>query len=699
MVVVVRKLQNLALTLGLMISFGALAQDASTKFSNQQNRLKELLGARITGELGHYFSLAHFHFSLQLELVNVPESQTPLPYLPTSTAAPMGLIGDHLSNYELVSRTKSITMNIRMIEDYQDKTYEFIRELLREKFGIADPDSKRSDELSFGKLEIDTFKQENVLKDALADKDSKIAERDAKITQQSTELTRISQEAKKLEDDRQRLLEKLELVTEEKKEKVSKLSENLSLIQKKLAEATQLKEKGQAFFQEYESYIIGILVLITAILSTTILSSAIKSMGNYFAAAIDKVAKSLRRQVASDEGQSPTNIATAPTTTMPVPVAAGSADAGSTSGDHNWSLEAVENRLLTLQQDLLSLVDNEAESTLLNLFNLLLSQDKTELCVAGMELLGKDTANALYHLLSQNHKLKVFNFLQNGIYTKSKLLTMIDAGEIIKTRLIGTKILTGEKAYSSQVKAKLELLPASELPQLFAKLSLEQMVRTLSYFDENQILEILYKMKTSGFINFDVMIDAVVNLPKSGDFADLDRSIEQILESLDAGNEDSMYRSFQPFFKFIIENAEQSVSDMLTERLANVEVMKPYLVNEVVTLADFFTIDQDIQDDLLDHFNMSETAILIMSFDPELQASLTSRFNSEELEILTEEMEKAAATSEYKTRAKQKRLRVRLLTLLRDLTREIPLAELKAKSNDSNNNAAGRAQRTYPNAS
>ncbi len=655
-----------SILLSLLISDGVMAQQpdaaapTATAETTSNNLSKQTLGPLLSRLLQNHArtilerQLKPEEFQVFVTATAAELNSESLPYLPaTSSALPNADTPVQLLTYWLTK----VDIEVLIAERFDQTTTQKIEEILIKGLAL---NKSRGDKITFNKLGIkvetvpseiqrDLTRSEAETRSLKTQLDSLTRERDDAKRDLSQTKSQLDTMGREREDAKKELAQiKLELdrIARERgdlKVEMSKISTKLETTEKERQAAVAketVKAKEKTFLQENAVGLISSgLFLVAIVIAYFAISGAARTLGN----AVQTIGNSIPG-LGDKIGESLAVKAPPPTQAAENPQRLGGATAqdrgaGESQGTSSLPLESVSRRVMELHGELSAVVTEQNEGIITEHLSSLLNDDASiGRAVATMELLGKDKANNLFTKLAKDHQQRVTDFLRFGVHTKPKGEVMIDAGEALKSRIFGADLPSRAKL-NETVRSKLIQLKTEDIVSIAKALDGDGLARLFAYIEPNKLAPILTTLHKSDPNKFTKAAGLVGKIPEVENQTALDKDlISLITAQVDKADAD-IQAPYLNYYKSLLESVDDDVAESLQEKLASSSPrIERYLRESLVTLATFFRLQAELQEEIILGLSNKDIAALVVLLKQEWKDKVLSLVEGRRRDLVDEEV-------------------------------------------------------------
>jgi len=299
-------------------------------------------------------------------------------------------------------------------------------------------------------------------------------------------------------------------------------------------------------------------------------------------------------------------------------------------------------RLEKVHTDLVSSLDTVDEQYTLHYLNQLLSDEqKAASGVYVMEMMPREQARHLFDQLGARQKQRVSKFLTLAEHPRNKAELMLAAAEEFTTKLMKGHLGAIEEHLDQGLITKIELLDSDLLAAIARKLPAEPCMRLLLYLKPETVGELL---STLEYVDPKVHDRLSLELGTLAEFetkSDLDVQIEASIEQALASEARDMEKRYLPFFREVLS----SLSDEHTEKVMKMMGEKKQSITEklsqsVITVATFFKLSRDHQEECLEGFSNRDLAALAAICNPEQKELIQNLLGERRQDLFSDEVER-----------------------------------------------------------
>ena len=595
--------------------------------------------------------------------------QQSLPYLPeTLIALPI----DIMPIDEVMALATKVDIEVFVAQRVNGPTQQKIAALLTKKLGL---NSKRGDQVTFTQLGIELPSPESDLARSLAK-----SEADARAAAKQAEgLGRERDDAKR---DLSLAKTELDLVSRDAKQKIAaaeKASEKSSerngnkkddKASDKAAAAPPAKPtdlpRVKGFFEENLPLIIAggliLLALLAASLvvrgSATVIGNAFQGIGDSLPLLAEKLGDAIaNKSVDAPQAQKLLEGGERPKDAAPTTPAYG-----------NMPVEALHARILTLHDELLEGLNPATEAIILRHVSRLLDTDGVALAVVSLELLGRDKANELFNKLGREHQILLWDFLQSGRYDRPKVEIMLEAGEELKTKMLGELFGSVRGLISEKVAERLIKLDVDDLAQVTAALQPALLPRLFLYFEPSRLAAIISALRLLPNNKVEDAMAALSKVPEVERAVDLDDAIVVALDAQISLLKDDSQRAYLGWFKSISEALDDELAETMAAQLAKANPrLERYVRDNMITFSTFFILRAEVQEDLLGNLSNRDLGALLYGLSDGLKAQVTDLLAERRRAMIGEEIERLTARGDRPAKEAHRQIRLQVTAKVRAL--------------------------------
>jgi hypothetical protein len=352
-------------------------------------------------------------------------------------------------------------------------------------------------------------------------------------------------------------------------------------------------------------------------------------------------------------------------------------------------LEAVQTRVLALHEDLLAALNPTTEGILLKYLSELLESPLTAgKAVASMELLGKEKANAFFHRLGPGARDGILRFLRQGNYDRPKGEVMLEAGEELKTKLLGAAFEQLRSSSSPRIFELLLSLDDRDLANALATLTEEAVPRLLLYIEPRRIARVLAESKLLEAALYDRVLGQLSELASATTAEQFDLLIVDALEAQTKEAGEDIQRPFLAVYQEMIEAARDDIGEDIRRGLAQDTRLAEYLRQNVISLTTLFEVETSVLGEIITALSNRDVAAIVQGSSEGRRQLLMNALATRRRDLVAEEMERLQARGERAANAQFKKAKDIVVTKLRRMRAEGLLSMAPSDAGQANKEAS-----------
>jgi len=338
------------------------------------------------------------------------------------------------------------------------------------------------------------------------------------------------------------------------------------------------------------------------------------------------------------------------------------------TGHTQMSLESLEAKLMRLHDEVNRSLTPVSEHIVLSYLSEMLAQDETvERAVATLELFGKEKANQFYTRLGTTPQQQVLKFLRSGRYSIPKGEAILEAGELLKTKLLAEVFEVTRGPKSGEVEDRLLKLGEEDIITLIKNLDDRIVSRLLLYLPPPRALGLAAEIEKSGGDNSSKMVSALAKMPDVYSAPDLDNDIVAALDTHIKQNEEDAYRRFIPYYRELLANADDDVAEKIIAGFNEKPPVQKILERSIVTFGLFWKQPADVQDQILQPIPIKDLAAFLLTLDESARNTIIARQSEMKRETIQEEISAAQGLRQASLKATSKKVRSTIKIQLQEM--------------------------------
>lgn len=542
---------------------------------------------------------------------------------------------------ELRLRTKSVRATVWIAKRFPAKSREDLLELLTTQLALM-PDA----------IEFKTFDV------ATADGKS-----DQQIQKLEADLRQSKSDAQRLERERNDI--KMELALAKAKKDAQAAGE------------VRPEEGGNmsTLIKSAPWLVLALACLVVLLVASRMFASSIRSIGggvSSLAGALQSIGGGMNLKT---EGTASAADAAA-TESLPLPDGPPAAARGEDSASHE--------RVLRLHEELAGGFNPKMESiTLKRLTDLLGEPDTVAKGVALLELLGKARANELFLRLAPACQESVLRFLSDGHFGRPKSELMLEAGEELKTRLLGEHFGNLRGELTLKLGELMLQLDEQDVVDLTSAIPDQLRARWFLYLEPDLLARTISTISARSPANIAQIMDAVPRIAAFERSVELDEQIVPLVEAALANKRADGSSKYLQYYMDLLESLDDKLAETAVERFAAADPrLRAQLSSFVVTLATLFKVPASVRKDLVEPLGNRAIASLLFGLEAPLRKELLDCLSPRRHDQINEELEVMSGMPAREASALFDQAKGAVITGLKKLRASGELAELLA-ANDA----------------
>lgn len=605
----------------------ATAPTAKIEASRRDAAIRRLLEEHVRQVLRRYVSDSEFH--AQVDVQTSQKTTDKIPYIPAiESAAALAAFTPE----RLVSATDKVEIQIALAKRYKTKTQNKLAQILTLSLGLR----KDADTVKFDELDLELPAQRSDIELSLLRIEADLRQERQRAEQMRKERDDLKLEvvAAKSENDRQK--------NSQADAKKAGAFDSAGAVPKENVALTRLRDFG-----------VPALFALVGIFVAFLIARSFGGIGRGLVDAAGAVSRAI--EVTADSG-------------APAPVQAQAAASGDDDGRGRAEnaqtpgaapLEAFQKVLKSLHEELSEQLNEQTRPFVVRyLTQQLSSAPGIAKGVAAMELFGRDHANFLFQNLPPQAQALVLDFIRQGHYERPKHELMLEAGEELKTRLLGEAVMQTVSQIGQDITAKIVEFQAQDLAKAVTAMPERITARLMRYLEPGQIAAVLTEVHRHSPTELARVTETIMKVPEAGDDKDLDKELLAALTSAAAARTANRHKPYLKFYGEIFAAVDDQVSEaMFGQFMAHPEVAG-YIRRTAVTFSMFFQVTNEVQAEVLGQISVKDVAALYTSLaSPVEKQRIESLLSERRLEAVREEAQLFAQRNarQIQTAAKQAR--------------------------------------------
>jgi hypothetical protein len=432
---------------------------------------------------------------------------------------------------------------------------------------------------------------------------------------------------------------------------------------------------GRPFLERHATTIavlIGLALVIGFFMMVWMSSGAIRGVGAQFFRGAAALAQAMESSLQSREGGQVASLKTASgadeNASMRSSVAAGESPA------------VTEARVEKLRGELLTILTSGNEHIALSYLHEMLGDESTiARAVAVIELLGRERALAFAQKLSRGAQSAIARFLRESRYDRPKGEVMVEAGEMLKTRLLAADFGKLPGADAAAVESRLLKLGVDDLVSLVVGMEQELIPRLFLFLKADVSINVLNRLAYDDPSRVEGLSRLLSRMPEARAAQHLDVKLIKILDGAVQRSDEDIYKPYLHVFKEWVEVSEGDMAERLMSGLCSEPRLGSYLERHVLTFASFHTQPADTQDLILEGLPLKDYAVLLWQLTEAQRQGLLARQPERRREAILDELETLNGRSRKRVESMARQVRASVVTRMKAL-REAGELEMVAAS-------------------
>ncbi len=313
---------------------------------------------------------------------------------------------------------------------------------------------------------------------------------------------------------------------------------------------------------------------------------------------------------------------------------------GGGGGMAGLPMESLYAHLSKLREQVMDGYDAGAESTVVrHLTGLLKNPATAGRGVALMEFFGRDIARTLWGRIGLEAQESIKRFQQEGVYDRSKVEMMMEAAEDIRTKLLMQSFEKTGGRPSDKVAEGIAQLSEEDLVVLISEIKLDLMPRLFLYFKPEKIAYFLERLKRNSNDKFMAAVRLLPKMPEMTKVGEMDAEIAEALKNVINRSIADTERPFLKVYKEIVESASNDLREDIVKTLSTNARIKSYFADNIITLATFFTLPENLRREITESLSNKDYAALAAGASAEERAELEALMPARRKELIVEEVE------------------------------------------------------------
>jgi len=589
-----------------------------------------------------------FSFTSAVKFVDTVKSS--IPYMPTPSVTTEAGLNLHADSIE------SVAIKVYLSNKFAKDTYDSLSTIIKER--LSSFSAKTS--IKFEMLKI------AMPKDDL----------EKKIDSQTVELKTLEQSRDEIKTELERTKTTFEEMLREEQQK--------SVESQKIAQEIEEKDELTKFLIN-AAIVLFVAIVLGGILviSSKIFSKAITAVG----AGIGSIAGALENMSAAKS----TGEAESPDTSADKdPVGTTYNSEGGQSSTTSTDFESLKIQLEDLNTQLLATIDADNESIVMRYITQLLDSPSTVAnAVVTMEVLGSEKANEFFHRLSRPRQEKIIEFLNHGHYGKNKMQMMVEAGEELVTKLMGARFGVARGKQLADIQEKIINMSSIDIAEALSQLTPQLRSRLFVYLDASKVAEVISAFAKSYPADVNDLLSQIHEIGEVDTNTELDDELRPVLDSILQAKKEDNKEPYLRYYQEIVETLDEDLAEQLMEKLSTSdERLAAHLQDTIITFKTFFSLNLELQKEVLDGFGNKAVASLIWGSDDDAKQLYLDCVAERRHDLITEELETFEALSKREVNADFDKVKGVVVAKIRHLKKIGALEDLgkKSDSNSESNN-------------
>jgi len=430
----------------------------------------------------------------------------------------------------------------------------------------------------------------------------------------------------------QQLEDNMKKLADEQRQALERQSQELRAEMAKAAEKMQqdqnLAKKEPLYEKIAVPGVVALLLIVGIILSTRIFSSAVTSIGSgmsHIATSVDSLGQSLSGQ------KEVKNISEAGAGSKEEEVTASAA-----LPSHDEKLQIAAALANELRK---SVAENSMHVLVQYVVDMLQKPSDVSKAVAILEFLGRDVSNEVFLRLSLDQRDAIGRFFETGNYGKPKLDIMSEAGEELKTRILGVPFKAVRGQLSLALAEKIVSLSEADFISVAQSLDTQKLSRFVVYFNADRMAATLAAAKKN---DPELFKNLLVALRESKEFAsklDLDAEIIKAVDAVASDVKKIQFKQDSQFYESILTRLNDDDADETLKVIAESNPrLKAHLEKTIITFGTFFKLPPNMQEDIVSNLNNQQIAGLIFGLDSSGAQIIQSMLDERRKTLITDEV-------------------------------------------------------------
>jgi hypothetical protein len=303
--------------------------------------------------------------------------------------------------------------------------------------------------------------------------------------------------------------------------------------------------------------------------------------------------------------------------------------------------------------------------------------------VLTLELIGDARAKTVYNRLGPEHQVSVKEFVASGKLDGPKLELMIEAGEDLKTKLLGEVFGGVRKNINDKVSSRIAQLRLDDLAALTTLLKGDLLPRFLLYFEAKRLGALLTLLKQKDKDQYVKTVKALAKVPGVEQDTSLDPDLIQALDEQIAATKDDSQRFFLRWYKSITDSVDDDLVEDLTSELGGSNPrLARFIQEQVITFATFFKLRSDIQAEIIQGTSNKDLGALVSVFGGDARTQILGFLDQKRRETVTEEAERLVGKGARMAQEAQRQAKKRVLGRILAIKGQGSLLDLLAAEQD-----------------
>lgn len=505
-------------------------------------------------------------------------------YFPSGDSQPFSQINLH----ELAKKASKVTIEVLARKDIAEKSKAFISAVLEKSFQL---DFARGDQVLITPMNWISDSPQETTDPRLITEIESIKNRYDLLNQVTGEL--------KLEKNK--IMSEFEELKKSQIPSPGKPVDNTS--NSGPANINNIMKEKDAKTSLYESMIIAL----AAIFSALILNFSFRSIGNMVRSGLESFSGVLKQNSTDSVRDSDRNTDSAKSESS----TPGSARDSERITQTNFAgiraeLEVYEHALNSLEFD-------SVVSSIVSHVTVLAEEGNIEVAAATLEFLGEKHASGIYQRLSAKHRKRIVRFIKAGVYTNTRLETVLSAAERLFSTIYGDRFFKVQGGLSSQVAVRLASFDQEMFSALVAEIPTALLSRLMSYVDASFVARTLEVFRYQNKSRFQLIAEAL--LSPSTNVATSDNQILEFLNKWiptmsSATNLKEITESYSDIVSMVPEDIRSAIYSHLEKKDPE---LKNALEDRYITMNTFFSLKDVYLETVMETVAIKDVASVLHS--------------------------------------------------------------------------------------